>query len=181
MPLPSKGETALRILNAKERMLSEDDIRATAEIEIHPEIRRWDTDIHTDDVEENYRLFKRFFEKLSKNEDQEALIAKIDDGAVVGFLGIHRLSKRMRHVGDVGIMIHPDYQQRGIGTKLLKAAIRLARMKGYKRLEADTLATNLTMRRIAQKAGFKLEGVRKMRIRKDDQYLDEALMAMVLE
>lgn len=178
--MPDEDEPALRILNAKESRLSEDDIRTTAEIEIHPEIRRWDTDIHTDDVKENYRLFKRFFEKLPENENQEALIAKIED-RVVGFLGIHRLSRRMRHVGDVGIMIHPDYQRKGIGTRLLKAAVKLASMKGYRRLETDTLATNLAMRRLAQKAGFKLEGVRKMRIRKDNQYLDEALMAMTLK
>lgn len=170
----------MKILNAKESVLNEDDIRAIAEIEIHPETRKWDTDIHTEDVKENYRLFTKFFEELPENRNQEVLIAKIDD-SVVGFLGIHRKSKRMIHVGEVGIMIHPKYQGKGIGTKLLKAAIRLARKKGYRRLEADTLATNMAMRRIAQKAGFKLEGIRKMRIRKNNQYLDEALLAIILE
>ena len=170
----------MKILNAKESVLNEDDIRAIAEIEIHPEIRKWDTDIHTEDVEKNYRLFKKFFEELPENRNQEVLIAKIDD-SVVGFLGIHRRSKRMEHVGEVGIMTHPDYQRKGIGTKLLKAAIRLAGKKGYRRLEANTLATNVAMRKIAQKAGFKLEGIRKMRIRKNDQYLNEALMAIILE
>lgn len=178
--MSGKCEIALKILNAKESTLSEDNIHTIAEIDIHPEIRKWDTDIHTKDVEENYRLFKKFFEELPEDENQEVLVAKVDC-RVEGFLGIHRMSKRMKHVGEVGIMIHPEYQRKGIGTKLLKAAIRLASKKGYRRLEADTLATNVAMRKIAQKAGFKLEGVRKMRIRKNGQYLDEALMAIILE
>lgn len=63
----------------------------------------------------------------------------------MGFVGIHRLKGEiveMAHVGEVGIAVHPDFQRREIGTKLLKTCVSLAGKRGFKRLEADTLAHN---------------------------------------
>ena len=170
----------IQIINAKEKPLNEDEIRTIAEIEHHPEIRRWDTDIHDENIEKMCQAFKKFFVKLLENEDQEVLIAK-SDGKVVGFLGIHRLNKRMTHIGDVGIMVHPNYQGKGIGTRLLKNAIKVAKRMGLRRLEADTLADNIAMIKTAQKVGFQIEGIRKMRIQKEGKYKDEMLIALILD
>ena len=71
-------------------------------------------------------------------------------------------------------MVHPDFQRGGIGTELLRACLSLAGRRGFKRLEADTLANNKAMRRILEKVGFKLEGVRPMRFKRNEEYLDEA-------
>jgi putative acetyltransferase len=86
----------------------------------------------------------------------------------------------MSRVGTIGISVHPDYQRRGIGTRLLKECIALAKKQNLRRLEADTLANNKPMRRLAQEVGFRFEGVRKMRIKKNNRYLDEALLALTL-
>ncbi len=48
------------------------------------------------------------------------------------------------------------------------------------RLEADTLAGNKAMIRVAEKAGFKREGVRKRRIKINGNYEDEVLLGMIL-
>jgi len=161
--------------------LSNQDIRSIAEMEVHPEIRKWDTDYihHSDDLETNIRGFREWFDRIPKDENQLCLLAK-SDGKVVGFLGIHRFSPPRNHVGDVGIMVHPDHQRKGIGTKLLKAGIEIAKEKGFKRLEADTLAANEAMRRTAEKAGFQLEGVRRKAISIHGKLLDLALYAIVL-
>ncbi len=124
-------------------------------------------------------LFKGFFERLPKDENQLFLVG-ILDGEVIGFLGIHRTSKRMTHVGVIGISVHPDYWRRGFGTRLLKAGIELARDEGFTRLEADILYKNKAMRKLAEKLGFRLEGIRKMRIEIDGRYEDEALLALLL-
>gem|GEM_PF-5958098 len=49
------------------------------------------------------------------------------------------------------------------------------------RLEADTLASNVAMRRLLEKVGFRLEGIRAKRYRRDRELHDEALYALLLE
>lgn len=170
---------SVQILDAKDIQFRDEEIRMLVEIELHPKVQEWDTDVHTQNTQEMYRLFKKFFEELPENEDQIFLIARVAK-RIVGFVGIHRMSGLMRHIGEVGMAVHPDYQGRGIGTKLLTATAEAARKKGFERLEVDTLVSNKPMIRIAQKAGFRLEAVRKMRIKRNGKYLDEALLAITL-
>ena len=56
--------------------------------------------------------------------------------------------------------VHPDHWRQGIGSKLLTTGIELSREIGLTRLEADILAYNEGMRRLAEKTGFKLVEVR---------------------
>ena len=171
----------LEIVDATSISLDDEDIRSIAVMEIHPEIRRWDTDYvhHSDDLEANVLGFRRFFERLHNEKDQLCLLARMDT-KVVGFLGIHSFGQPKSHVADVGIMVHPDHQRKGIGTALLKAGIELARKEGIKRLEADTLATNKAMRRIAEKTGFRLEGIRRRDMNMHGRLMDSALYAILL-
>ena len=115
-----------RIIYGKNYSFSDEDLWVLAEIETHPEVLKWNIDVYTDDVNRMYHLFKKATEKLPKEKNQIFLIAKLDD-EVVGFLGIRSKDKQMKHVGDVGITIHPDYWNRGFGTRLLKAGIIHAR------------------------------------------------------
>ena len=145
----------VEILDVEEVPVSEKDVREVADIMVHPEIMLWDVEYrsHTTEVKKLIPKLKEFFERTPDDEDQLCLLAK-SEGKVVGFLGIHRFGRSKPHIGDVGIMIHPDYQRKGIGTKLLKAGTKLAREKGFMRLEADTLAANKAMRKL----GFNLKG-----------------------
>lgn len=169
----------LQIVDAKKHPLNDEDIRVLAEIETHPKVMEWDVDVHTEDPNEMYLLFKKFFEKLPVDENQLFLIGKLDE-KVIGFLGIQRQSKRLNHVGVVGVTVHPDYWRKGYGTQLLKVGVEQAKKEGFVRLEADTLAKNKAMRRIAEKVGFKPEGVRKKRFKMNGRYEDEALLALIL-
>lgn len=171
---------SFHIVDAKKHPLDDKSTRTLAEIETHPKVREWDVDVHTKDPNEMHKLFKEFFVKLPKDQNQLFLVGKLGD-EVIGFLGIHRKSKRMTHVGVVGITVHPDYWNRGFGTRLLEAGVKLAKNEGFIRLEADTLAKNKAMRKLAEKIGFKLEGVRTMRFNMNGLYEDEALLALLLQ
>jgi RimJ/RimL family protein N-acetyltransferase len=169
----------LQIVDAKKHPLKDEEAMMLAEIETHPKVQEYDTDIHTNKKSEMYRLFKKFLETLPSNKKQIFLVGKLN-GKVIGFLGIYHKSKRMKHVGVVGITVHPDYWNRGFGTNLLEAGIEHARKEGLLRLEADTLAKNKAMLRIAEKVSFKLEGIRRIRIKIGKRYEDEALLGMIL-
>jgi len=170
----------LKIINVRKGRLTDEDFRRLAEIEEHPEVARWDIPAFGGDVERAFAAFKKSIENISETED-EFLVAMLN-GRVVGFAGIHRLKGKIgeiKHVGKVGIAIHPEFQRRGIGTKLLKTCVTLARRQGFKRLEADTLANNIAMRCILEKVGFKLEGIRRRRVKLDGKYHDEACFAIL--
>jgi RimJ/RimL family protein N-acetyltransferase len=170
----------IKIINAKKKRLTDEDIRMLAEMEEHPMVTKWDVPAFKGDIEKAYEGFKKSLEKLPRTQD-EFLVAKVDK-RVVGFVGIHRLKGEigdMSHVGEVGIIVHPDFQSRGIGTKLLEKCISHARNQDFTRLEADTLAHNTAMRRILEKVGFKLEGIRRRRFKRNGKYLDEACYAIL--
>jgi len=167
------------IFNAKENVLKAKDIRSIVQIECHEKVREWLIEYVGGNVEEQYKNYRRFFRNLSKNKRAEILVAR-HNGNVVGFLGLWRLGRYMEHVGTLGVSVHPDYWGNGIATKLMQQAIRLAKKKGFARLEIETLRDNTGMRRVAEKSGFKLESIRKQRLQKDGSYHDEASYYMLL-
>jgi len=167
------------ISNAKDTPLKDSDIRSIVEIECHPKVREWLIEYVDGNVEKEFQVYRRFFRNLQKHRRVEIIIAKYD-GRLVGFLGLWRLGRYMQHVASVGVSVHPDYWGNGIATQLIEFAIDTAKAKGIRRLEIETLAENSAMRRVAEKAGFKLESIRKNRIQKDEAYHDEASYFLLL-
>jgi ribosomal protein S18 acetylase RimI-like enzyme len=51
--------------------------------------------------------------------------------------------------------VHPDYQDRGIGTRLVGAAIRQAREAGYHMMYLVAEQSNVSARRVYEKNGFR--------------------------
>ena len=51
--------------------------------------------------------------------------------------------------------VHPDFQNRGIGTRLARAAVHQARSAGFEAMYLETEETNAAARRAYSKAGFR--------------------------
>jgi len=168
------------IINAKQTKLKVKDIKAIAEIECHEKVRGWLIIRVENDVEREYLSYRRFFRNLPKNRRAEILVAKQDD-RVAGFLGLWRLGGYMDHVAAIGVSVHPDFWGKKIATRLIKAAIKLAKKNGLLRLEIETRSDNTAMRHVAEKSGFKLEKLRRKRIRKNGAFFDEASYYLLLD
>ncbi len=54
--------------------------------------------------------------------------------------------------------VHPDCQGKGIGARMVKAAIELARKNGRKNVRLDTLASNLPAQHLYKSLGFQFRG-----------------------
>lgn len=167
------------IFNAKQVPLRDEDVRSIVEIECHPKVREWLIEYVDGNIEKEFQAYKRFFRTLPKNTRADILVAKCD-GRVVGFLGLWRLGRYMEHVASLGVSVHPSYWEKGVATQLIKSAIELAKEKGFRRLEIETLSENTAMRHVAEKLGFKIESIRKNRIQKDGSYHDEASYFLLL-
>ncbi len=88
---------------------------------------------------------------------------------IIGSLGFgFRKAGRLRHRVDLGWMVHPDYQGRGIATAMLKKALKFAKEKGFKRAEAEMAIENKASWKLALKCGFKIEGTKKKALLTDD-------------
>ncbi len=61
--------------------------------------------------------------------------------------------------GEYAVLIHDDYQGRGLGYKLVDILIGIAREKGFEEIYGFVLKTNRRMLEVCRKLGFAVEGL----------------------
>lgn len=116
-----------------------------------------------------------------RTENQPAnhygLVAVIDE-RVVGLLGLQVGTGRRAHVASLGMMVHADYQGRGVGSALMAAAIDLAEnWLNISRIELEVYPDNGPALALYEKFGFEREGILRDFAFRDGQYVDSILMA----
>jgi ribosomal-protein-alanine N-acetyltransferase len=163
-----------KVVDGRCHAFRDEDFWMLAEIETHPEVMRWNIDVYTDNKAEMYRSFKEAVERLQVERDKIFLVGKLN-GKVIGFVGVRGRSGEA-NVGDVGLSVHPNYWNRGFGTRLLRAVIEKARAEGFLKLELETLASNRAMLKIAEKAGFKIESVKKIWLKRDRERGEDVIL-----
>ncbi len=109
------------------------------------------------------------------------LVAVInDEHKVVGFVSLRTFSDRRSHVGQIGIFVHDDYQNQGIGSRLMTAIIDLAEnWLNLKRLELTVNTDNPSAIHLYEKFGFEKEGTLRKNAFRDGAYIDAYTMAKV--
>ncbi len=94
-------------------------------------------------------------EMVCRDSEKTAVLVAELDGRVVGFLAYELNVKD--GVGDVALLaVHPDYQNRGIGTELNNVALSKMKEGGMKmaRVETGGDASHAPARRSYEKAGY---------------------------
>lgn len=76
------------------------------------------------------------------------------DGAIVGHIALLPVD---RASAEIAVAVADDHQRRGIGTRLVHAAVAEARRRGVGRIVASTLPENRGMRRLLLDAGCRVE------------------------
>jgi L-phenylalanine/L-methionine N-acetyltransferase len=106
-----------------------------------------------------------------------ALVATVDD-QIVGVAGLHRLTGRQAHVGQIGMGVHDDWTGKGIGTRLLAALIDPAdRWLGLRRLQLTVFSDNEPAIRLYRRFGFEVEGTHREFALRDGALVDALVMA----
>lgn len=111
-------------------------------------------------------------------ETMHALVA-VGDGEVVGQLGltINKVPRRA-HSGFLGMVVRDDWQGKGVGSALMKAATELAdNWLILLRLELTVFVDNEAGVRLYKKFGFEIEGTHRMYAFRDGHFLDALAMA----
>jgi len=114
-------------------------------------------------------------------QQSKFLVAEVK-GRVVGMVGLHLQDGRRAHAAWLGMMVHADFQGRGIGTALLAAAVELAdRWYNVRRLALEVYPDNRPAVALYQKFGFVTEGTQRDHAFRDGRYVDTLLMARLRE
>ncbi|WKB34948.1 GNAT family N-acetyltransferase [Terrilactibacillus sp. S3-3] len=106
----------------------------------------------------------------------------IDNGeSLVGFAAVigHKFEK-IRHRAMVMIGILKDYQNQGYGKKLLERIDEWAAKNGVFRLELTVTAKNRAAMILFDRAGYRVEGMRRAAVMIDHERIDEFYMARLL-
>ena len=125
---------------------------------------------------------RKKFENIS--EDRHLLVAEVKKTKkVVGLIGLSQIKRARRsHVGQIGMAVHDDYQNQGIGSQMLEAVINLAdNWLNLKRLELEVYIDNENAIHLYEKYGFVIEGTLRKYAFRDGDYVDAYAMARVRE
>lgn len=103
--------------------------------------------------------FEKWQQRLERIREQGvSLVAEIE-GAVVGHLALHtEANPRRRHAAGLGMMVDASHHGRGIGSRLLAAAIDLAEnWLNVTRIELTVFVDNRAAIALYEKHGFRIE------------------------
>jgi ribosomal protein S18 acetylase RimI-like enzyme len=80
-----------------------------------------------------------------------------------------------------GLAVHPARQRCGVGRRLTEACIEQARSRGARKLSLRVLGGNVAARRLYESCGFRVEGVLCEEFFLGGRYVDDVLMACMLD
>jgi len=124
-----------------------------------------------------------FIMNMDGNAHQFVAVTKGDsvEEIIIGCAGLTVFSNpRLRHSAGIGIMVHRDFQNKGVGTALMAALLDIAdNWLMLVRVELGVFADNANAIHLYEKFGFKVEGTKKMAAIRNGKYADEIIMARI--
>ena len=128
-----------------------------------------------------YRSLESVRDLLGKSGEGDHILVAVVDAEVVGVIGLHTSSKpRVIHRAEIGMMVRDDWQGKGVGTALMRAAIDLAdKWLNLTRLELTVFTDNEPGIALYRKFGFEIEGTLRKYAFRDGEFADVYAMARV--
>lgn len=103
-----------------------------------------------------------------------------DGGRIVGWCDICRETiPTYAHCGMLGMGVLATWRGRGVGARLIGAALAAARERGFERVELSVYAHNTAALALYRRAGFAHEGTRVRGRKLDGEYADIHMMGLV--
>ncbi|MCT1726951.1 MULTISPECIES: GNAT family N-acetyltransferase [Lysinibacillus] len=103
------------------------------------------------------------------------------NGIFAGYAVIHGYKQsKARHVASIRLAVKEEYQQKGIGSALMKAVESWSKQHDISRLELSVMEHNNVALHLFTKLGFHQEGIRKNAIKLNDTYINEYNLSKIL-
>src|SRR5690606_19592755 len=168
-------DIGLKAMNASKiviRPTHPDDAQDLYEIVSHPQVARTLLQLPSMEFSETLNWIKQV------NPGQHRLVAELN-GRVRGQITLdHFQNPRLKHAGRLGMMVHPDYWNQGVGTALMTATMDIAdNWLDLKRVQLEVFPHNKAAVHLYEKCGFQLEGRRRCAAFGDGRWPDKLGMA----
>jgi len=147
-----------------------------------PEIQRWIPIIPVPYAEADARRFILMtLQAWHDGSGYEFAIADAATGRYIGSIGLHLGPNPRRHA--IGYLVAPEARRRGVAVRALRLATCWGFEKlGIERLALWTLPGNVASQAVAEKAGFRFEGLaRNWESDRDDRPADAVMYSMTPE
>lgn len=116
-------------------------------------------------------LSKNILKEDIKNKNYNYLVAKNNDGKIIGYIGI---SYVLDSADIISIVVHKDYTNKGIATLLLQEIFNFAKENNIQKIMLEVRKSNLPAQKLYEKHGFKQITIRK-------NYYDNTEDALIYE
>ena len=119
-------------------------------------------------------------QRLAEPGDGRYNLAAVVGDRVVGMLGVQTFPgrPRRRHVGEIDIVVHEEFQGKGVGSALMRAGLDLAdNWLNLTRLELEVYTDNEAAIHLYERFGFEREGTLRQHAFRDGRYVDSYFMA----
>jgi ribosomal protein S18 acetylase RimI-like enzyme len=109
-------------------------------------------------------------------------LVALDEGKVVGWCDITPAGRpTSAHCGVLGMALLPAWRGRGLGVRLIRAALEAAREHGFTRVELTVRADNLRAQSLYARVGFRVEGRKRRAVLVDGAYFDLIMMGLLFD
>jgi len=152
---------------------------------VHDWLRSVNTFLGLEFNEEDLEQDEKFLYEHLSNEEGVIFIGAILNEKIIASssLELKVNNAKMKHIGEWGIAIHPDFHNQGLGAKLLATIEKIALERGVKKLEAEFFEGNEKARRLyIDKLKYDIEGRRKYSgLLKGGKFVDKILIGKILD
>ena len=125
------------------------------------------------------RVNDPFFTFFTNDSPPESHLVAELDGRLAGYIRVKpatTLRENAHVLGIVGLAVGPGDRRQGVGSALLAAAERHARVRGARKLSLRVLGTNATAMRLYEQHGFQREGTLRDEFLIEGRFVDDVLM-----
>jgi len=152
------------------------DARRFWEILNHPDFIHWPAKPRT--VAEERAFLRQTRNKKQRNLEHNFAI--LQEGEILGAVGV-MIDQRRPHIGEVGYFVAREFWGQGIAPRAVSLIEAFIREKlDLHRIEITVLKPNRMSCRVAEKCGYRKEGIQRGKIKTDDGYLDVYAYAKIL-
>ena len=126
-----------------------------------------------------FQAVEMWRKRLVMDNERRLQLVAVHGGEVIGQLGLEQyLRVRQSHVGSFGMGVATAWQGKGVGSKLLAAALDVAdNWMNLHRVELTVFADNEAAQKLYRKFGFEVEGRFRDYAVRDGKYADTVSMA----
>jgi len=153
------------------RHVEANDAEALRQMNMHP-------DVYHSTLQIPHPSMEMWRERVMRKPGRRQLVACIDD-RVVGHLALEVMENpRRSHVATFGISIAPAFQNRGVGSALMREMVNLCdNWLRVERIELTVFVDNPAGIGLYRKFGFEIEGTGKNYALRNGEYVDAYYMA----